>query len=70
MIVSLRDDWLRDLLRRTFDRKKIPPDLEARLFRKLQMIDDATTDQDSSAAEQSLREAARQSGWVPFDPRQ
>jgi proteic killer suppression protein len=46
MIVSLRDDWLRDLLWRTFDRKKIPPDLEARLFRKLQMIDDATTDQD------------------------
>lgn len=26
--------------------KKIPPDLENRLFRKLQMIDDATTDQD------------------------
>jgi len=46
MIVSLRDEWLRDLLWRTFDRKKIPPDLEARLFRKLQMIDDATTDQD------------------------
>ncbi len=26
--------------------KRIPPDLEARLFRKIQMIDDATTDQD------------------------
>ncbi len=26
--------------------KKIPADLEARVFRKLQMIDDATTDQD------------------------
>src|SRR5215469_16392667 len=26
--------------------RNIPPDLEARLFRKLQMIDDATTDKD------------------------
>ena len=26
--------------------RNIPPDLEARLFRKLQMIDDAVTDQD------------------------
>ena len=26
--------------------RKIPPDIEARLFRKLQMIDDATCDQD------------------------
>ena len=26
--------------------RNIPPDLEGRLFRKLQMIDDATTDQD------------------------
>ena len=26
--------------------RSIPPDLETRLFRKLQMIDDATTDQD------------------------
>ena len=26
--------------------RNIPPDLEAWLFRKLQMIDDATTDQD------------------------
>jgi toxin HigB-1 len=49
MIVSLRDDWLRDLLWGTFDQKKIPPDLEAGLFRKLQMIDDATTDQDLRA---------------------
>lgn len=26
--------------------RKIPPDLESRLFRKLQMIDDAISDQD------------------------
>lgn len=26
--------------------RNIPPDLEGRLFRKLQMLDDATTDQD------------------------
>ena len=31
---------------RTFDRRKIPSDLESRLFRRIQMIDDATTDQD------------------------
>jgi len=31
---------------RTFDRRKIPSDLESRLFGRIQMIDDATTDQD------------------------
>jgi proteic killer suppression protein len=31
---------------RTRDRGTSPSDLESRLFRKLQMIDDATTDQD------------------------
>ena len=46
MIVSFRDDWLRDFFVEDVRSKKIPPDLEARLFRKLQMIDDATTDQD------------------------
>ena len=29
--------------------RRIPPNLESRLFRKLQMIDDATTDQDLRA---------------------
>lgn len=33
-------------LSRTFDRRKFRTHLESRLFRKIQMIDDATTDQD------------------------
>ncbi len=46
MIESFRDDWLRAFFVDGVRSKKIPPDLESRLFRKLQMIDDATTDQD------------------------
>ena len=46
MIVSFRDDWLRDFFVEDIRSKKIPSDLESRLFRKIQMIDDATTDQD------------------------
>ena len=33
-------------LSRIFGRRKSQPTLESRLFRKIQMIDDATTDQD------------------------
>jgi proteic killer suppression protein len=46
MIVSFRDAWLRDFFVEDVRAKKIPADLEARLFRKLQMLDDATTDSD------------------------
>jgi proteic killer suppression protein len=46
MIVNFRDGWLRDFFVADIRSKKIPSDLEARLFRKLQMIDDAMTDQD------------------------
>lgn len=46
MILSFRDDWLRDFFINDIRSKKIPSDLEDRLFRKIQMIDDATTDQD------------------------
>lgn len=49
MIVSFRDGWLRDFFVEDIRSKKIPPDLESRLFRKIQMIDDATTDQDLRA---------------------
>ena len=49
MIVSFRDDWLRDFFVEDVRAKKIPSDLESRLFRKIQMIDDATTDQDLRA---------------------
>jgi toxin HigB-1 len=46
MIVSFRDEWLRGFFVENKRSRNIPPDLENRLFRKLQMIDDATTDQD------------------------
>ena len=46
MIVSFRDEWLRAFFVEDRRSRTIPPDLESRLFRKLQMIDDAITDQD------------------------
>ncbi|MHB1793840.1 MAG: type II toxin-antitoxin system RelE/ParE family toxin [Acidobacteriaceae bacterium] len=46
MIVDFRDDWLRDFFVKDLRTKKIPSGLKDRLFRKIQMIDDATTDQD------------------------
>lgn len=46
MIVSFKNDWLRAFFVEDAHSRNIPPDLEARLFRKLQMIDDAMTDQD------------------------
>ncbi len=46
MIASFRDEWLRAFFIEDARSKRIPPDLEGRLFRKLQMIDDATSDQD------------------------
>jgi toxin HigB-1 len=49
MIVSFRDEWLRAFFVEDVRSRNIPPDLESRLFRKLQMIDDAITDQDLRA---------------------
>lgn len=46
MIVSFRDEWLRAFFVKDVHANHIPPDLETRLFRKLQMIDDAVTDSD------------------------
>jgi toxin HigB-1 len=46
MIISFRDDWLRAFFVDDVWTRNIPSDLESRLFRKLQMLDDATTDQD------------------------
>jgi toxin HigB-1 len=46
MIVNFRDDWLRAFFVEDIRSRNIPPDLETRVFRKLQMIDDATTDRD------------------------
>jgi toxin HigB-1 len=49
VIVSFRDDWLRAFFVEDARSRRIPPGLETRLFRKLQMIDDAATDQDLRA---------------------
>lgn len=46
MIARFRDEWLRRFFVDDVRSRNIPPDLETRLFRKLQMIDDATCDQD------------------------
>jgi proteic killer suppression protein len=46
MIESFQDGWLRDFFVDDVRSRKIPPDLESPVFRKLQMIDDAMTDQD------------------------
>jgi toxin HigB-1 len=49
MITGFRDAWLEAFFRRDEPSKKVPADLRARLFRKLQLIDDATTDADLRA---------------------
>lgn len=46
MIVGFRDEWLRAIFVDDKRSKPIPADIESRLFRKLQMIDDATADAD------------------------
>jgi toxin HigB-1 len=46
VIESFRDSWLEAFFVDDVRSRKIPSDLEARLFRRLQMIDDATTDSD------------------------
>ena len=46
MIQSFRDRWLRDFYLEDKTSKKIPAEVEDRLFRKLQLIDDATCDLD------------------------
>ena len=51
--------------------KKIPSDLASRLFRKIQMIDDATTDQDLRVPPSNHFEKLRgHLAGLPFDPRQ
>ena len=46
MIVSFRDEWLRAFFVEDKRSRHIPSDLESWLVRKLQIFDDATTDQD------------------------
>ena len=58
MIVSFRDDWLRDFFIEDVRSKKIPPDLETRLFRKIQMIDRDDGSGFARSTQQPLREVA------------
>jgi proteic killer suppression protein len=46
MIESWRDGWLRDFFTDDVFAKKIPSEIRDRVFRKLQMIDDAKSDAD------------------------
>jgi proteic killer suppression protein len=46
MIVGFRDRWLREFFVHDIRSQSIPSDLETRLFRKLQLLDDATSDAD------------------------
>ena len=46
MIKSFKHKWLRDFFIDDKHHKKVPAEIDARLFRKLQLIDDAKTDQD------------------------
>ncbi len=46
MILSFRDNWLEQFYRNDKRSKHLPADAEDRLFRKLQLIDDATCDLD------------------------
>jgi proteic killer suppression protein len=46
MILGFRDDWLRAFFVEDIHSRNIPADIEARLFRRLQMIDDAISDLD------------------------
>lgn len=46
MIASFRDEWLRAFFEDDKPSRSIPAELKDRLFRKLQMMDDADTDAD------------------------
>jgi toxin HigB-1 len=46
MIESWHDRWLKDYFEKDIYSNKIPADLRDRLFLKLQMLDDSTTDAD------------------------
>lgn len=46
MIVSFREAWLREFFVADTRGRRIPADIADRLFRRLQMLDDATCDQD------------------------
>jgi proteic killer suppression protein len=46
MILGFRDRWLREFFVHDLSYRTIPSNLESRLFRKLQLLDDAMSDAD------------------------
>jgi len=65
VIVGFRDRWLREFFLHDLPSQKIPPSLEARLFRKLQLLDDAMSDADLRVPPSNHFEKMRGSlvGW-------
>lgn len=65
MIIDFRDSWLKAFFCDDRPSRRIPADIEQRLFRKLQMLDDAVTDQDLRAPPSNRFEAlqGKLRGW-------
>ncbi|MGH9467407.1 MAG: type II toxin-antitoxin system RelE/ParE family toxin [Terriglobales bacterium] len=49
MIADFRDEWLRAFFLEDVKSRQLPAAIETALFRKLQLLDDAVTDQDLRA---------------------
>lgn len=65
MILGFRDKWLEEFFLQDLPSRNIPGDLEARLFRKLQLVDDAVSDADLRVPPSNHFEKLRGdlSGW-------
>ncbi|MBM3548747.1 MAG: type II toxin-antitoxin system RelE/ParE family toxin [Alphaproteobacteria bacterium] len=65
MILSFRDNWLEQFYRYDKRSKHLPADAADRVFRKLQLIDDATSDRDLRAPPSNHFEKLRGNpqGW-------
>jgi proteic killer suppression protein len=65
MILGFRDRWLREFFLDDLPSRKIPPIIESRLFRKLQLLDDAMSDADLRVPPSNHFEKLRGSlvGW-------
>jgi toxin HigB-1 len=65
MILGFRDRWLEEFFLHDLLSRKVPKELEERLFRKLQLLDDATLDADLRSPPSNHFEKLRGnlSGW-------
>jgi proteic killer suppression protein len=65
MILGFRDRWLREFFLVDAPSRKIPPIIESRLFRKLQLLDDAMSDADLRVPPSNHFEKLRRNlaGW-------